>query len=281
MRLSRLPVFLGLVLGALALPAAADWRETFADGVRAWDLGQWREAARRMREATAEKPEATGEKIRIYGMKWERYLPYYYLGMALYEVDDCRAALAAFDTSHAEGAVGLVGRTRMKGRMEDCQNRLGVFSDAPASSPSAPSPHGGSQGGGRVSPPTVAGPPSPSPSPPNPPPPSRPSQTTEEARREALREKVAEVEESLRRAGEVTRVLDAHLERTRRAAFRREPALEERYQAAYRQLNNARFVLSAGRRENDLQAVTRAGTEAEKALAELEAVARVAGVEGR
>jgi hypothetical protein len=279
MRVARRSVLLLLVLGAFSGPAAADWRETFAEGVRAWDLGQWRKAARLMRRAIDERPEETGEKVRVYGMKWERYLPNYYLGMALYELNDCRAALAAFEASRDHGEVGLVGRSLMTRREEDCRNRVGAPPPSSGSSgqgrSSGSTSQGGRGGSRRVDPGSSSssstGSSASSSSPPAP-------KTTKEARREALTEKVSEAEESLRRAGRVTRIIDGHLDRTGRRAFRRSSKLEERYQGAYRQLNNARFLLRAGRRENDLQAVTRAGSEADSALAELEAVARELGV---
>ena len=92
-----------LVLG---LPAAAraDYRESYRKGIEAVDRKQWVEVAARMREALAENPKE-GEQVKLYGLRFEPYLPHFYLGLALVEAGDCAGALKAFQASEEQGAI--------------------------------------------------------------------------------------------------------------------------------------------------------------------------------
>jgi hypothetical protein len=101
-------------LGAAALSAAvwagaatsgwADYKESYRKGMDAVDRGNWPEVAKRMREAQAEQSKE-GEKLKLYGMRFESYLPSYYLGVALLNGGDCQGALTAFAASESQGAV--------------------------------------------------------------------------------------------------------------------------------------------------------------------------------
>ena len=95
-------VLIGLVL--LASPARADYKETYRKGIEAVDRKRWAEVARLMREAVAENPRE-GERIKLYGMRFEAYIPHFYLGLALVNTGDCEGAVRAFDASEAAGAV--------------------------------------------------------------------------------------------------------------------------------------------------------------------------------
>ncbi len=311
---------------------AQTWQECFAEGIKARDQGRWKDAEDWLRRAINKNPQATGEKVRVYGMKFERYIPYFYLGLALFHQGDCRNALTNFDRSRNEGAVGIGGRSTMKGPEKKCREKLGI---TPSPPPPPPPPSGPTRrsGGIRGNPPPPPPPPNrrnirprvkpslppppapggqnptttfkptpqptrsnrrtrvqpPPPSPPTtpqrgrgtpraqPPPPSPPVKVID-ARREILGKKAQEVQEALRRAGEWAGRLDRHLDRTRHAAFRQDPELQKRYEAAYRKLNSARTRLHAGEREGDLQAVVKAGSQAEEARRELEKLAQELGL---
>jgi hypothetical protein len=58
-----------------------------------------------MRQAAAEQAKE-GEQIKLYGMRFEPYLPHYYLGLALFQTGDCAAALPEFAISQSQGALG-------------------------------------------------------------------------------------------------------------------------------------------------------------------------------
>jgi hypothetical protein len=64
----------------------------FIQGIQAQDRKRWAQSADLMRAAAA-KLSGDGEMVRIYGTRFEPYLPLYYLGLALYKQGDCPGAL--------------------------------------------------------------------------------------------------------------------------------------------------------------------------------------------
>ncbi len=96
---------IGLLLGLAlqARPAAADFRDDYKRGIEALERGQWSQAATLFRQAAAERPE---EKARLSRSPFsKRYLPHFYLGEALLELDDCVGALTAWAESERQGVV--------------------------------------------------------------------------------------------------------------------------------------------------------------------------------
>jgi len=95
-----------LAVGALALslPAHADYKESYKRGMELIERGNWAGVAQKMREAAAEQGKE-GEPIKLYGMRFETYLPHYYLGLALLNSGDCAGALEAWRVSESQGAI--------------------------------------------------------------------------------------------------------------------------------------------------------------------------------
>ena len=44
-------------------------------------------------------------KLRVYGMRYEPYTPYFYLGKIAFRSDDCEAAMDYWDTSLAQNVI--------------------------------------------------------------------------------------------------------------------------------------------------------------------------------
>lgn len=140
-------------------PAFADWKDDYARGVRAASDGNWAEVESRMRAALA--GEATpAARARLYGQRFDAYVPRYYLGLAAYRQGRCAdavrewgdAATRAIWSGNAE-----LARVANAG-LAECQTRLAQ--SAPTPTP-APSP-----AVAQVTPPPAARPvPAPSPSP--------------------------------------------------------------------------------------------------------------------
>ncbi len=112
------PVLALCVLTAGA--AGATPKETHKLGVAAIESGRWADAERFFRAAIAERPQEKFNRL----LK-SAYLPHYYLGIALAESGNCRAALGSWTESSKQGQVqksdlgGDLGRRR-----ERCQNLL-------------------------------------------------------------------------------------------------------------------------------------------------------------
>jgi len=74
-----------------------------------------------MQDALKAAPE-DGKPVRIYGNRYQRYLPHYYEGLALYNLKDCRGALEQWDLSLKAGAVQRTSEFQaLKLYQIDCQ----------------------------------------------------------------------------------------------------------------------------------------------------------------
>lgn len=111
-RTHRLPVQLvaACVVWSAALvlaPAvhAQEQDKAFKDGIDARDSKKWREAADHMRQAIQADSKESARKVRtgIFGSM--EYLPYFFLGEALFNLNDCAAALEAWTISEQQGAI--------------------------------------------------------------------------------------------------------------------------------------------------------------------------------
>jgi len=270
----RLVLFLALLLG-LSTSAAADWREDFAAGVKARDQGDWGETVTLMRRAVQQKPRATGEKVRIYGMKYERYIPYYYLSVALYNVGDCRGALEAIESSRSYGHAGPPARAKMKGLERECRSKVTTTTTSVRrSTTTVPRPTTTVPRSTTTVPRSTTTVPRSTTTVPR----STTTMDPYRVRSVVVREKAEEVRRVLRSADEVANAIHRHLEDTREAAFRRKPSLRQRYEEGYRELNRTRSLLRAAESEGDVAALDTALTRSEKALGELREVAQEIGV---
>ena len=81
-----------------------DIEKAFTDGVRAYDLGNWKMAAQYMRDAIRMQSGAQPPKeIRPSGTRRVPYAPQSYLGAALYEMKaDCATVAPVLNSAQAE-----------------------------------------------------------------------------------------------------------------------------------------------------------------------------------
>lgn len=125
----------------LAAPAAqADYKQSYARGKEAAEAGRWSEVTSRMREAMAEQAEPQA-RVRIYGMRFEPYVPQFYLGLAAYRQGNCADAVRSWQDAATASIVA--GDGTLKGIVDsglaDCRRKLGgVLAQQPATTPAAP-----------------------------------------------------------------------------------------------------------------------------------------------
>ncbi|MBP1644190.1 MAG: hypothetical protein H6Q03_2859 [Acidobacteria bacterium] len=101
-----LALVLALASALAAAPAgAAGAEESFREGMSALDQNKWGVAAAAFRAALAERPAEGGRRVRIYGTWLLDYLPHYYLGVALFQLDDLEGAAAEWRESRRQGAI--------------------------------------------------------------------------------------------------------------------------------------------------------------------------------
>lgn len=109
---------------AVSAPVHADYKDDYRKGVTAIDDKKWEEGIRLMRAALASQPKE-GESVKLYGMRFEPYLPHYYLGYALYQTGDCTGAVAAWQASEDQGAIRKMSQYKQLVKHKDtCETRL-------------------------------------------------------------------------------------------------------------------------------------------------------------
>jgi hypothetical protein len=233
-----------LVLSALLVlagtgNAGADYRESYRKGLEAMEKGNWPETLRRMREAAAEQP-FEGERVKIYGVRFEDYLPHFYVGLALFNARDCEGAIKAWQTSEGQGKVKKTPqyKTLVKEK-QTCETRIAQ--------------------GGPPSPPPVAKPAGPDPA--------------------QVAQAVQRVEAQLQVAGEAARAVAAmSREPALAGGWAGDPNLGGAEREGANLLAAARSKLEAGRRDSDLAALAQAGELASRATLQLETTRQVATV---
>jgi len=97
---------LALVLVLATAPAWAvkDWSDLYEDGKQQATHGRCKEALASLAQARRLKPSSELE-VRLYGLVFIDYLPYYYEGVCHVKTGDFKAALAAFDAEEKQGAI--------------------------------------------------------------------------------------------------------------------------------------------------------------------------------
>jgi outer membrane biosynthesis protein TonB len=98
-------------LAAFALLAAtsahADYKDTYARGLRAYEEGKYDEARTLMQQALEEHSEPVA-RLRLYGQVYKAYLPQHYVGMAAFKLGDCESALKHWNDAQNRGVLPIV-----------------------------------------------------------------------------------------------------------------------------------------------------------------------------
>ncbi|HEX4954904.1 MAG TPA: hypothetical protein VF017_16055 [Thermoanaerobaculia bacterium] len=110
----------GLLALIAATPARADFLDRYKQGLEAIEKKAWGDAATALRAAIAERPEENDRLPKK--LYFKRYLPHFYLGVALAELGDCDGALAAWRESERQG---VVQRFEEHKRLKEGRNRCG------------------------------------------------------------------------------------------------------------------------------------------------------------
>ncbi len=85
--------------------AHADFKDSYARGLKAYRDGNLAEARMLFQQALGEHPEAAA-KIRLYGQVYEPYLPQHYLGLIAFKDGDCAGALAQWNSAPNRAILG-------------------------------------------------------------------------------------------------------------------------------------------------------------------------------
>jgi tetratricopeptide (TPR) repeat protein len=103
LRIVAVPLALGwLSVGTLH---ATDYEYFYKKGIKAFDTKNWEDAEEYLDKAIKINNEEDPEMIRIYGTLFLPYLPHYYRGIALCELDRCDEALVELKESVSQNAL--------------------------------------------------------------------------------------------------------------------------------------------------------------------------------
>jgi len=106
----------------LAVAAHADFKRDYGAGVRDYNSGDYADAIEKLQKAIDEESKSQ-EQVRIYGMRYEPYIPYYFLGQAKFKNGDCAGALAAWKEAIAQGVVtGQEQFSELQSNMAACDS---------------------------------------------------------------------------------------------------------------------------------------------------------------
>lgn len=200
-------VLIGLLWLGLVLPAAvrADVYDDYDAGVKAAERGDWASVERIMKQVLQQES-SVGRK-RLYGAVFKEYIPHYYLGQALLNRGDCRAALNNFNNSaHREALQNAVFRSKAQeqARMEaQCQQQLAQAQTDPPK-PADPKPVAQTDPKPVEPRPVEPRQPDPKPAEPKPPEPKPPVSTLPQSAIAATRSKL---EDGKRRAASIEQLL--------------------------------------------------------------------------
>ena len=132
---------LAIVLVALATATAAhaDYKDSYRKGIEALDRKRWEDVVKHMREAIADNPNE-GERVKLYGLRFETYLPHFHLGAAYLNLGQCPEAQRAFETSQSQGAIRNHPKyAELVDGIKSCETQVAKATPVPATpSPKAP-----------------------------------------------------------------------------------------------------------------------------------------------
>ena len=141
----RWPLSVAIALALLPAAVHADYKQDYAHALKAYQSGNFAEAQTLFAAAAAEHPEPA-ERTKLYGMRFEPYVPQHYLGLIAAQSGDCSRARAQWGASGNADVVAKLGEESAEERnaAAKCGGAIAQKppgpAPGPASAPSAPAP---------------------------------------------------------------------------------------------------------------------------------------------
>ena len=132
-----------LLLPALLAPAPAlaDYKDTYASALNAVKDDKWAEVRSKMQDAIGQNA-VPAARVRLYGQRFEPYVPQFYLGLAAYKLGDCATAAAQWKNPASQQIVA--GLPELKAQQEQglaaCDSRLAQQTPKPEPKPEPVTP---------------------------------------------------------------------------------------------------------------------------------------------
>ena len=132
---------LGVAALCVAMAAHADYKDNYALGLKAFNDGDFGKARELMQKALAEQPQPAA-RVRLYGQRFEAYLPQYYLGQAAFKLGDCATAVAQWNVAASRQVVAQFPElnSAQQSGFNACESRLAAKTDDKPKPPPAAAP---------------------------------------------------------------------------------------------------------------------------------------------
>ena len=112
-----------LILLLTSLHVAAEFKRDYTVGKKSLEDAEYSDAIEKLKSAIADNPNPAA-RVKLYGMRFDSYLPRYYLGQAYFSIDDCKSALAAWEQSLSGGVIQNKDEfSQMQANMQICQSQ--------------------------------------------------------------------------------------------------------------------------------------------------------------
>lgn len=109
---------------SIASTAHAEFKRNYTLGKKSFEDGDYKDAISKFRDAIQDNPESA-ERVKIYGMRYDSYIPHYFLGEAYFRMHDCASAMAAWNKALELGVIqGLDEYASMQKNMASCKTEV-------------------------------------------------------------------------------------------------------------------------------------------------------------
>ena len=84
--------------------AIADFKRDYTVGKKSFEDAEYANAIQKFRAAIADKP-GSAALIKLYGVRFDSYIPYYYLGQSYFQLNDCSSAIEFWNQAIRAGVI--------------------------------------------------------------------------------------------------------------------------------------------------------------------------------
>ena len=112
-----------LTLLLVSMPVSAEFKRDYTVGKKSFEEAEYQDAIEKLKSAIADNPKPAA-RVKLYGMRFDSYLPHFYLGQAYFKLNDCESALAAWEQSLSGGVIQDKDEfAQMQVDMQTCQSQ--------------------------------------------------------------------------------------------------------------------------------------------------------------
>lgn len=101
--------------------AEAEFKRNYTVAKKSFEDGNYSEAVKKFSDAISDNPDSAA-RVKLYGMRYDSYIPHYFLGESYFKLNDCTSALAAWDKALESGVIqGQDEFGSMQSNMQSCK----------------------------------------------------------------------------------------------------------------------------------------------------------------